>query len=205
MPNLRHGAGTDVSRCASANFVPTLRPRALCGLESGRRCVHTDRLLRRREDAEHEAGRCGRGVDLAPRWPASTRGPSLAGRQVLVRLLTRDGRGLRGLRRRMPRDLLRVLERPAVRQVRRDPRRPERVAAASSAGSPAAAARRLIHLTRRVAARAPGPSAVAPPGPRSGRGPPSAPRACPPRRRRRGPRPPGWWTGTSCRLGQWSI
>ena len=36
---------------------------------------------------------------------------------------------LRRLRRGMPRDLLRVLQRPPVRQVRRDPRRPERVAA----------------------------------------------------------------------------
>ena len=36
---------------------------------------------------------------------------------------------LRRLRRRVPSDLLRVLQRPSVRQVRRDPRRPERVAA----------------------------------------------------------------------------
>ena len=36
---------------------------------------------------------------------------------------------LRRLRRRVPGDLLRVLERPSVRQIRRDPRRPERVAA----------------------------------------------------------------------------
>ena len=36
---------------------------------------------------------------------------------------------LRRLRRRVPRDLLRVLKRPPVLQVRRDPRRPERVAA----------------------------------------------------------------------------
>ena len=33
------------------------------------------------------------------------------------------------LRRRVPGDLLRALERPPVRQIRRDPRRPERVAA----------------------------------------------------------------------------
>ena len=36
---------------------------------------------------------------------------------------------LRRLRRRVPGDLLRVLEGPPVREVRRDPRRPERVAA----------------------------------------------------------------------------
>ena len=46
---------------------------------------------------------------------------------------------LRRLRGGVPGDLLRVFERPPIRQIRRDPRRPERVAARS-----AAAARRLI-------------------------------------------------------------
>ena len=43
---------------------------------------------------------------------------------------------LRRLRRRVPGDPLRVLERPSVRQVRRDPRRPERVGSRSMLAGP---------------------------------------------------------------------
>ena len=43
---------------------------------------------------------------------------------------------LRRLRRRVPRDLLGVLKRPPVRQVRRDPRRPETCGSTSKAGAP---------------------------------------------------------------------
>ena len=61
---------------------------------------------------------------------------------------------LRRLRRRVPRDVLGVLEGPPVRQVRRDPRRPERVADVDD-GSSACAARRLIiaRTTRLCSAR----------------------------------------------------
>ena len=56
---------------------------------------------------------------------------------------------LRRLRGGVPGDLLRVFERPPIQQIRRDPRRPERVAARS------AAARRLImaRTRRRESAR----------------------------------------------------
>ena len=43
---------------------------------------------------------------------------------------------LRRLRRRVARDLLRVLEGAPVREIRRDPRRPERVAARRGRAAP---------------------------------------------------------------------
>ena len=54
----------------------------------------------------------------------------------------------------MPGDLLGVLEGPPVRQIRRDPRRPD-VWQQVEGGRPAAAARRLImaRTTRRVSGR----------------------------------------------------
>ena len=95
---------------------------------------------------------------------------------------------LRRLRGGVPGDLLRVFERPPIRQIRRDPRRPERVAA----GRGREIRRRRPPLDHRQdetreSAR---PVSRRPAGRRSGRAPPSARRARPPRGSRRAPRPP---------------
>ena len=102
-------------------------------------------------------------------------------RRVLQQRIARPLERLRILRLRGQPPLLGVLEGPPVREVRRDPRRPERVAARRGrklrgSGPP------LDPSPGPPAAAAPVPSADARPGPRSGRASPSAPRARPPRR-----------------------